>query len=120
MVRVIVVVVLTLLGRRGQAKSTARALNDFFALIPRMRKRREFVSNTRELQDREVMRKDLLLSPGHVFTVLRSSFLSYTSQHGSKVQRSVGLSIVSLARSDRPCRCLSLLSSCSHSKEETV
>ncbi len=85
MVRLIGIIFLTLLGRGEHARSTARALNDFFALIPRTWKCRQLVRSIRKLPDREVMRKDLLLSPRDVLAVFRTSFLPHTSQVGSKV-----------------------------------
>ncbi len=83
-IRAVGILVLTLLGRRGHARSMSRALNDFFALLPRSWKERGSVHTLRKLRDREVMRKAVLASPKDVLKVLGSSLLPSTSKQGAK------------------------------------
>lgn len=83
MFRIAGFIILTLFRRKAHARSMLRALNDFFALLPKSWRRRRSVHCVRKLRDREVMRKEVLASPLYVLKVFYSSLLPSTTESGA-------------------------------------
>ena len=69
-----------ILGRREHALSTARAMSDFIASLPGLRKARRTSSRIRRVHDREVMRKEVLARPNDILRAFSSSMLPNTSE----------------------------------------
>jgi GT2 family glycosyltransferase len=81
-VRVAGIFVLTLLGRVEYARSTARAICDFFVHLPTVWEKRHAVQATRRLTDQEVLDEKVLASPRHVLRAFSSSLLPSTAKRG--------------------------------------
>lgn len=82
MVRLAGTLILTLFRRKEHARSMARALHDFFLLLPRAWRQRDAVRTFRKAKDRDVMTKDLLADPRDVLNALYSSLLPSTKEIG--------------------------------------
>ncbi len=76
------VLVLTLFRRTKHARSTARALIDFLALLPTAQERRSKVRALRKLKDREILTTNVLASPKDILRIFQSSLLPSTSERG--------------------------------------
>ena len=89
-IRLIGIMVLILLRRAEHARSTTRALIDFFLDFPRAWKERGPISAMRKVGDRELLNVDVLATPVDVFRVFLSSLLPHTSKMAFSPPRITG------------------------------
>jgi GT2 family glycosyltransferase len=79
-VRMAGLIILILLGRADHARSTARAISDFFVRFPKTWGKRRWVRTTRKLADHQVMEASVLATPRDILRAFSSSLLPSTAK----------------------------------------